>query len=433
MFENVKSTIKKILHRHHGNELTPEDVRPAREYIHDYWTKLTRYHPKDDESLIGLPNPYIVPSAAAPGHEFDYNEMYYWDTYFIAQGLLDDEHQELVEGMLENLCTMFKRFKVIPNGSRIYYAGRSQPPFLTSYIFDVYDRYSKDIKWLKKHISIAKEEYNVVWMGKTKPNVRLVHEGLSRYYDFNYLHDIAETESGWDMTPRFNRKTLHYLPVDLNALLYKYETDFARAARLFGDNKEAVKWGAAAAKRKKTMDRLMWDSLKGLYYDYNYAKGRRGNISSLAAYFPMWAGMVDEKRAARLVKELKRFEQKGGLSTTDAYALRQRLPGSIPMQWAYPNGWAPLQLIVVQALQRYGYHNDAHRVANKWLHGNLDWFKKHDEFLEKYNVVEPDNPPEKGVYPSQVGFGWTNAVFERFCQEFVDEEPPLSREKPGQS
>ena len=42
---------------------------------------------------------------------------------------------------------------------------------------------------------------------------------------------------------------------------------------------------------------------------------------------------------------------------------------------------------------------------------NVDWFNKHGVFLEKYNVVQPDKPPVKGVYPSLTGFGWTNAVF----------------------
>jgi len=41
-------------------------------------------------------------------------------------------------------------------------------------------------------------------------------------------------------------------------------------------------------------------------------------------------------------------------------------------------------------------------------------------FLEKYNTVEPSKPPAKGVYPAQTGFGWTNAVFERFCREYID-------------
>ena len=90
------------------------------------------------------------------------------------------------------------------------------------------------------------------------------------------------------------------------------------------------------------------------------------------------------------------------------------------MQWAYPNGWAPLHFIVVQGLRRYGYEAEARRIAFRWLKTNNDWFMKHGVFLEKYNVVEPDKPPMKGLYPSLPGFGWTNAVFEKFCQEFID-------------
>jgi alpha,alpha-trehalase len=315
---------------------------------------------------------------------------------------------------------LFERFKVIPNASRTYLMGRSQPPFLTTFIFDVYQAYEPGDDWLKKAIDIAEQEYATVWMGVKKPNERQVYRGLSRYYDINYLHDLAEAESGWDMTPRFNRRALNFLPVDLNALLYKYETDFARAARIFGDMREAARWDNAAAARKAVMDELMWDRLRGLYYDYSYVKEKRGGVSSLATFFPMWAGMVDEKQAASLVKALRRFENKGGLATTDALPVGQFVLGSMPTQWAYPNGWAPLHFIVVKALERYGYHADARRIAMKWLKTNLHWFSNEHVFLEKYNVVSPDKPPVKGVYPSQTGFGWTNAVFERFCQDYVD-------------
>jgi alpha,alpha-trehalase len=259
-------------------------------------------------------------------------------------------------------------------------------------------------------------------MGVKKPNERQVYKGLSRYYDINYLHDLAEAESGWDMTPRFDRKALNFLPVDLNALLYKYETDFARAARIFDDKREAARWDDAAALRKAAMDELMWDKLRGMFYDYNFNKKRRGSVNSLAAYFTMFAGLADEKQAAALVKSLRRFENKGGLSTTDALPLGQFVLGSMPTQWAYPNGWAPLHFVVVKGLERYGYHQDARRIATKWLKTNVNWFNREQVFLEKYNVVSPDKPPVKGVYPSQTGFGWTNAVFERFCQEYVDRQ-----------
>ncbi|HWB39373.1 MAG TPA: trehalase family glycosidase [Candidatus Saccharimonadales bacterium] len=422
-FEDARAFIgqKLRLSFRQGKDLTAADVQAARKYIDDYWPHIQRNHPKDDESLLGLPHPYLVPSYQAKTG-FDYNELYYWDSYFMVQGMLDANHKDLVSGILEDLIYLFKRFKVIPNASRTYLTGRSQPPLLTTFIFDVYETYQPGDKWLASAMKTAEQEYDTVWMGVKKPNERQVYQGLSRYYDINYLHDLAEAESGWDMTPRFDRRALNFLPVDLNALLYKYETDFARAARILGKEDAATKWDEAAETRKATMNKLMWDKVRGLYYDYNYVKKKRGPISSLAAFFPMWAGMVDEKQAASLVKGLRRFEYKGGLTTTDTLPIGQFVLGSTPTQWSYPNGWAPLHFIVVQALERYGYHEDARRIAMKWLKTNTWWFNENGLFLEKYNVVAPDKPPLKGLYPSQTGFGWTNAIYERFCRDYIDQQ-----------
>lgn len=420
MFPKRARKVARSLFRR-SEELKADDAADARAYISQYWKKLERTHPKDDDSLLALPNPYLVP-AYEEGHEFDFNEMYYWDSYFMAIGLMDKVHEELVRGMLDNLLSMQQRFGIIPNASRTYLTGRSQPPFLTTFIFDVYEKFGISDKKLKQAIDIAKDEYNTVWMGTAKPNARQMYRGLSRYYDINYLHDLAEAESGWDMTPRFNRKALDYLPVDLNSLLYKYEMDFARAERIFGDKREAAKWENAAQHRKKTMDSLMWSNLHGMYFDYNYVKERRGNVSSLAGFYPMWAGIADDKQAKQMVKALRKFEYKGGLATTESQQLNQMVPGRIPTQWAYPNGWAPLHYLIIKGLQRYDYHTDAERIARKWVKTNLDWFNQNGVFLEKYNVVQPDKPPMKGVYPSQTGFGWTNAVFEVLCQELFDDK-----------
>jgi alpha,alpha-trehalase len=411
---------KSLLVGKKGDMPSAHDVKAARDYIAEYWNNLKRHHPDDDESLLGLPNAYLVPSYDEHA-SFDYDEMYYWDSYFMVQGMFDEAGKNMVVGILENLESLFNRFKVIPNASRTYLMGRSQPPFLTSFIFDIYDHFKMDNEWLKDHIEIAKQEYETVWMGTKKPNDRRVYQDLSRYYDINFLHDLAEAESGWDMTPRFGRKALNYLPVDLNALLYKYEADFARAAAIFGDTRDATRWERAANARKRTMDGLMWDKLRGMYYDYNFVRQKRGNVSSLATYFTMWAGLASDKQAEQMVKALRRFENKGGLATTDALPIGQMVLGTMPTQWAYPNGWAPLQFIAISGLERYGYHEDARRIAGKWLRANLDWFNEHKVFLEKYNVVNPDKPPVKGVYPSQTGFGWTNAVFERLCRDYIDQ------------
>src|SRR3989338_819170 len=156
--------------------LSTHDVEDARKYIKNYWPKLKRYHPKDDETLLGLPKPYLVPAYEAD-HEYDFNEMYYWDSYFSVQCMLDEEHKDLVMGILDDLLYLQKKYRVIPNASRTYLTGRSQPPLLTSFIFDVYAAYDPGKKWLKGVMQQAKDEYHFVWMGTEKPNARLVYEG----------------------------------------------------------------------------------------------------------------------------------------------------------------------------------------------------------------------------------------------------------------
>lgn len=417
---NKKALDVAVRLRKPGKAVEADDLVEAREYIKHFWVNLERYHPHDEDTLIGLPNPYLVP-AHDPTSSFNFDELYYWDSYFMVQGMLSDPaKKEFVMGILENLFTLLQRFKVIPNASRTYLMGRSQPPLLTSFIFDVYEAYGLDKRWLSKAIAYAKTEYEIVWNGTKKPHDRLVHEGLSRYYDINVLNDIAETESGWDMTTRFSRRCLEYLPVDLNALLYKYEMDFARAAHILNQLDEQVEWEKRAKKRADTMNKLMWSKSRGLYFDYNYKKCKKGLVPSLASYVPLWAGMVDKEKAKTLLKHLSRFDAPGGLVTTEEPPLKTALPTKTPVQWAYPNGWAPLHYFVVRGLQRYGFDEEAKRIALKWLKTNLNWYNTHGVFLEKYNMIQPTKHPVEGVYPSQSGFGWTNAIFERFCQDFID-------------
>ena len=279
-----------------------QDIAKARSYIDSHWKQLTVTNKKPRDTLLGLPHPYVVPALQA-GNEFEFSEQYYWDSYFTAQGLLGSKkHKKLVIGMLDNLLYMYRKHGIVPNASRTYMLSRSQPPLLTSFIWDVYDAYDLDIDWLKPRMSVAMNEYMTVWMAKKKPHERNVHRGLSRYYDINMLHDFAETESGWDMTPRFNRKCLDYLPVDLNCFLYVYESHFARYYHAINRHTDAAHWERKARRRKKTINELMWNKKKGLYYDYNYQKQKQSGVSSLAGLVPLWAGGAS--RSGQKVKKI---------------------------------------------------------------------------------------------------------------------------------
>ena len=397
----------------------PDRIEPALAYVDQYWHKLVHFSPHDHGTMIGLPRPYLVPSMG--DENFAFEEIFYWDSYFMAQGLIGTSLEGMYKGIVEDLMALMGRYGIIPNAGRTYMTGRSQPPFLTSMIMQVYE-IEHNKRWLEKAMDVAKEEYRTVWMGTAQPNWRQVFHGLSRFYDVNVLDDLAECESGWDMTTRFHRQALSYLPVDLNALLWRYERDFAAAAVILGEADEAAAWQKLAVKRRAVMKEYLWDDERGCWFDYNFMTGKRSDVWSLAAFYPMWVGMMNDKDAARLMSHLSKFEGEGGLATT---AKDPVVEMKLPAQWAYPNGWAPLQLLATEGMERYGYHLEAERVARKWIRNNLLEFEKHGVFYEKYNVIQVGTEPVEGVYPSQTGFGWTNAVFTRLAARYLtaDELP----------
>ncbi len=424
----TKSASKRVIPKraykvHSAKDITRDDVQPALNYIQDYWSQLTRSTKRQKDSyinhtstLIPLKNPYIVPSNESGGFVFE--EQYYWDSFFTAIGMDD---KKMIVGMLENLIQLYSEFGLIPNANRYYFTSRSQPPILTTFIFYVYERFEMSDKWLQKNIAVAKDEYQHVWMSTKHPHHRQVHKGLSRYYDINSLHDLAEAESGWDMTPRFQRQCLDYVPIDLNCLLHVYEQDFARAARLAGDDDEATRWDTCAATRREQINSTLWNQRQGFYFDYNYHEDKKSPVWSLAAYYALWSGVATDKQAEKLVETLPRFKKPGGLTTTIGNMMLTKLFGSTKTQWAYPNGWAPLHYITIKGLQRYGYEKEAKELARTWIANCNSWFVRHGEFLEKYNVVEPQKKPVAGVYPSQSGFGWTNGVFTALSREFLED------------
>lgn len=52
----------------------------------------------------------------------------YWDSKFILHGLLESELYSVARSTLENFMDEIELFGFIPNGGRIYYLNRSQPP-----------------------------------------------------------------------------------------------------------------------------------------------------------------------------------------------------------------------------------------------------------------------------------------------------------------
>ncbi len=379
-----------------------EDYQCCLNYIEKYWKKITFHLTKDNGIFIGLPNRFVSPSAKW------YNKFqFYWDSYFIILGLVASGKITLAKGIVDNFSYCYKNFEIMPHANRLYYLTDSQPPFFTSMIKEIFN-ITKDEEWVKENVKIAEAELENYWHGEDHNT----HNNLSRYHHPFDMQLLAEMESGWDLTSRFNESCSDYLSIDLNSCLYKYETDIAEIYKFLKNKSKEKMFLEKAKNRKRRMLKFMWNDKKGFFFDYNYKLKKKSNFYSLAGFYPLWAKLASENQAEKIRKNLKMFECKGGLANTQKNNISNEFK-----QWDYPNGWPNQQWIVIKGLLNYGFNKDAERLAIKWLNLNKKVFNKTGKFWEKYNVVKSD-VGKSGRYPTVEGFGWTNAVFVKLVKEF---------------
>ena len=110
-----------------------------------------RLHP-ELYSMIYIPHPVIIPGGR-------FREMYYWDSYWIIRGLLVCEMYDTAKGMISNYIYMIKTYGHIPNGNRIYYINRSQPPMILP-MMKSYIETTNDKEFIKENIEILEIEFN---------------------------------------------------------------------------------------------------------------------------------------------------------------------------------------------------------------------------------------------------------------------------------
>jgi alpha,alpha-trehalase len=193
------------------------------------------------------------------------------------------------------------------------------------------------------------------------------------------------------------------------------ELETAEILKLLG--REAGDWERKAQARRERINRLLWDPQRGLYLDYEVRSGKRRDYPFATTFFPLWTGIATREQAARVVENLGLFERPGGIQTSNVTS------GS---QWDAPFGWAPLELIAVQGLRRYGAGEAANRIATKFLSLVKAEFAEHNAIFEKYDVVARRSSVSAGIrfgYRSnEIGFGWTNAVYEVLFDELPERD-----------
>lgn len=435
----------------------------------------------DPTNLIN--EPYVVPGGR-------FNELYGWDSYMESLGLLVDAtaenptNLELSKGMAENFVYEINHYGKILNANRSYYLGRSQPPFLTDMAIRIFNKMieidpnneKEALKFLERAALAAVKEYDTVWCRKP----RLDEEtGLSCYHpegigippetesshfvevlkpycekynvdhdkfvelynsevvsepelDEYFLHDRAVRESGHDTSYRLEGVAAHLATVDLNSLLYKYETDLSFIIKTYFNDKllrhdgkveSSAIWDKRAKTRKLNITKYLWNEEDSMFYDYNIKSKKQTGYESATTFWPLYAKAATEDQAAKLVKNsLPKLEEFGGLAAGTEKSRGQVNLNRPTRQWDYPYGWAPQQILAWIGLDNYGFHGLARRLVYRWCYLMTKAFADYNGVVvEKYNVVEGATPHKvdaeygnqgadfKGV--ATEGFGWVNASY----------------------
>ena len=441
--------------------LLPEQVTP--EYVKSINNKpgiLSLKLESNGDTIKGVP--FVVPGGR-------FNEMYGWDSYFESVGLLIDGKVELAKAMADNFQYEIEYYGKILNANRSYYLTRTQPPFYSSLIREIFE-ITQDKDWLKSHLKTAIKEYETVWMVKGK---RMTENGLNRYLaegigmppecekghfdavlkpfadavklsiedfiskyqsgeikspelDSYFVHDRTVRESGHDTSYRIEGNCGDLNLVELNAMLYKYETDFAELIESEFNSKfesySTTYWQQMAEARKKAVNKYLWNENKGLYFDYNVVTNTQSNFVAASTLAPLWANLCSSEQAERLIKNaLPLLKEKGGIAGCDKASRGEISPERPARQWDYPNGWAPHQMMAWKGLIANGFAEEAQELIYRWLYmitkNAVDY---NGTIPEKYDVVEATHKvfAEYGnvgtdfEYITQEGFGWMNASYQ---------------------
>ncbi|XP_063061312.1 trehalase [Engraulis encrasicolus] len=425
--------------------------------LHLLWKSLGRTVSKDVKShseqysYIYTPNPVIVPGGR-------FRELYYWDTFWVIDGLLVCDMKDTARGMIENFIYLIDKYGFVPNGNRIYYERRSQPPFLTAMVRDYYQA-TKDEQFLRKALPALEKEYNF-WM--TNRSVVVAVNGTN--YTLNHYNvqvdgprpeaysvdaELAEllpeeekirlytelkagAESGWDYSSRWfvgeedspsaaslkDTHTSAIVPTDLNSFLCLNEFTLAFFHRELGNHAAAKVYEEAHQLRQAAVEAVLWDPDKGAWFDYNTLTNSRNAAFYPSNLAPLWAHCFRNSDM-----QLKAFNY---LKDSGALDYHYGVPTSFENsgeQWDMPNGWPPLQHMLIQGLADIPLEESkelAFQLAQKWITTNWAAYTKYEAMFEKYDVNSGGKPGGGGEYDVQLGFGWTNGVALRLLNQYGD-------------
>ena len=389
----------------------------VRNYIRNNWKHSIRTKNKLGNS-IPVPFPYTSPCA-----EGLFDELYYWDTYFLNRGLLQDKEFEQVKNNILDISYLISIYGFMPNAARYDMLTRSQPPFFIAMVADYIEK-TNDNSILKDTISSMNKEMefwindrSVIIDNKTlfqyrnnatsdfaKNFAKEFEERVKYLVDSNEEKEIigsnalGECESGWDFSPRFNQRILNFIPIDLNSIIY---FNFLTLDKF--NNECNYKTSYNYKKMANDIKEFLDDhSLKdGIYLDYDFVNNKTSEVVSMASFFPYKFGLCDLKE--NYDKLYYKLAHEYGLATTEKAE-------KINYQWSYPNVWPNLVLVAFDGAKRIKNFEkcvDSARIFTNCV--EKDYQKTH-KLWEKYDAILGEKS-RKNEYVETEMLGWTAGTY----------------------
>jgi alpha,alpha-trehalase len=400
--------------------MSPTQLDAVSDFIRANWDKSVHTAKPGETGIEPLPYPHTTPCMTG-----NFIAFFYWDTYFTNLGLLLQDRLDLAKGNCDDMIYLINLKGFIPNSTFRGDDTRSQPPYFSMMVRDLYEK-TKDKTWLAQAVAALEKEY-AFWMEKRLTPTHLnrhFHHASKEYllhfygvvvsrlgFDPNLPEEeklaisanyLGEAETGWDFNPRFSGRCGDFNPVDLNSNLYVYEKNFAWFAWELGQG-DASAWEAKAEQRRQLIQEHLWNEAQGLYFDFDYQAAAHSKVPSLATFHPLWAGLATPEQAKRIRDQLHLFEFEHGISVC------AKTEHNKTFQWDYPNGWPPLFWTTISGLRRYGFTEDADRLAAKFQQLIVSHFERTGQLWEKFDVLT--GKIAGGEYEAQPMLGWTAGTF----------------------
>ena len=159
------------------DKLNDTVIREFSEAVIQIWPDLTRQYagPSNCTECVNSFIPINRTFVVAGGR---FREPYYWDSYWIVEGLLrtGGNFTGIAKNTIENFLDLVETIGFVPNGARLYYLNRSQPPLLSQMIRSYVD-YTNDTSILERAVPLLIKEHEF-W---TNNRTVVVNKGGKNY------------------------------------------------------------------------------------------------------------------------------------------------------------------------------------------------------------------------------------------------------------